>query len=124
MLFLMKGMFWSLACIFLKFLVHYVVACKLLTMSGFHKLCGINPDQHFYLHLNKEMDFQHLDFTITSVAAGKLPHLNKEMDFQHLDFIITSVAAGKLPHLNKEMDFQHLDFTITSVAAGRSLFFL
>jgi hypothetical protein len=39
-------------------------------MSGFHKLCGINPDQHFYLHLNKEMDFQHLDFTITSVAAG------------------------------------------------------
>jgi hypothetical protein len=42
-----------------------------LTMSGFHKLCGINPDQHFYLHLNKEMDFQHLDFTITSVAAGR-----------------------------------------------------
>jgi hypothetical protein len=40
-------------------------------MSGFHKLCGINPDQHFYLHLNKEMDFQHLDFTITSVAAGR-----------------------------------------------------
>ena len=37
---------------------------------GFHKLCGINPDQHFYLHLDKSVGFQHIDFTITSVTPG------------------------------------------------------
>ena len=37
---------------------------------GFHKICGINPDQHFYIHLDKSIGFQHIDFTITSVATS------------------------------------------------------
>ena len=37
---------------------------------GFRRLCGINPDQHFYLHLDTQREFQHIDFTVTTVAAG------------------------------------------------------
>ena len=40
---------------------------------GFHKLCGINPDQHFYIHLDTSSGFQHVDFTVTSVTA-KIPY--------------------------------------------------
>ena len=48
----------------------YLVVSGSIWNPGFHKLCGINPDQHFYLHLDKSVGFQHIDFTITSVKPG------------------------------------------------------
>ena len=37
---------------------------------GVNRLCGINPDQHFYLHLDKSMSFEHVDFSLTTLVAG------------------------------------------------------
>jgi len=48
----------------------YLIVSGAIWNPGFHKLCGINPDQHFYLHLDKGMGFQHVDFTITSVTPN------------------------------------------------------
>ena len=48
----------------------YLIVSGSVWNPGFHKLCGINPDQHFYLHLDKSLGFQHIDFTITSVTPG------------------------------------------------------
>ena len=31
----------------------YLIVSGSVWNPGFHKLCGINPDQHFYLHLDK-----------------------------------------------------------------------
>lgn len=38
--------------------------------TGFRKLCGINPDQHFYIFLDQDMAFQHIDFTVTTIRGG------------------------------------------------------
>lgn len=60
------------------------IVCSGSTWStGFNKLCGINPDQHFYIHLDKhvryvvihlftclQVGFQHVDFTITSLSKN------------------------------------------------------
>jgi len=48
----------------------YLIVTGSIWPTGFHRLCGINADQHFYVHLNKESEFKHLDFTITSVSSG------------------------------------------------------
>lgn len=37
---------------------------------GFTRLCGINPDQHFYVHLDKSVSFEHVDFALTTIEGG------------------------------------------------------
>ena len=39
--------------------------------TGFGRICGINPDQHFYVHIGKEEDFKHIDISITTVRINK-----------------------------------------------------
>ena len=39
--------------------------------TGFSRICGINPDQHFYVHINKEANFKHVDISITTVRINK-----------------------------------------------------
>ena len=48
----------------------YLIVSGSTWSTGFNKLCGINPDQHFYIHLDKHIGFQHVDFTITSVTSN------------------------------------------------------
>lgn len=48
----------------------YLIISGSTWSTGFNKLCGINPDQHFYIHLDKHIGFQHVDFTITSVSTN------------------------------------------------------
>jgi len=38
---------------------------------GFKRLCGINPDQHFYVHLNDVGNFEHIDFAVTTVHSNR-----------------------------------------------------
>ncbi len=35
---------------------------------GFNSLCGINADQHFYLHVDNEAEVDTVDFTISTSA--------------------------------------------------------
>ena len=39
--------------------------------TGFGRICGINPDQHFYVHIRKEENFKHIDISITTVRINK-----------------------------------------------------
>ena len=54
--------------------------------TGFNKLCGINPDQHFYIHLDKEVSADR------SASLADSPTL--QVGFQHVDFTITSVTKN------------------------------
>ena len=45
--------------------------------TGFDKICGVNPDQHFYVHLDKEKQAEAegqatVDLTVTTTINGKL----------------------------------------------------
>jgi hypothetical protein len=43
--------------------------------TGFSKICGVNPDQHFYIHLDKDnadLDQLMVDLTVTTTLNGKL----------------------------------------------------
>ncbi len=37
--------------------------------TGFNRLCGINPDQHFYVHVDTNKDEQVVDFQVTTVTS-------------------------------------------------------
>ena len=39
--------------------------------TGFGRICGINPDQHFYVHVTEEENFKHIDVSITTVRINK-----------------------------------------------------
>ena len=39
--------------------------------TGFGRICGINPDQHFYVHISREENFKHIDISITTVRINK-----------------------------------------------------
>ena len=40
--------------------------------TGVGRLCGINPDQHFYIHFNDgKSNFQHIDFDIVTSHSNK-----------------------------------------------------
>ena len=35
---------------------------------GIDKVCGLNPDQHFYVHLDREVERINVDFTVTTIV--------------------------------------------------------
>ena len=39
--------------------------------TGFGRVCGINPDQHFYVHISRAENFKHIDISITTVRINK-----------------------------------------------------
>ena len=38
---------------------------------GFRRLCGQNPDQHFYLHIDAEANYRYVDFKVVTLQAQK-----------------------------------------------------
>jgi hypothetical protein len=72
------------------------------------------------------MGFQHLDFTITSIAAGKLPlplpfspALLQVMDgIPVQDFTVSFIAADKLSLHFSRGAIRVLDFPISSIGAN------
>ena len=49
----------------------YLLVTGTIWPLGFQRLCGINPDQHFYVHLNDVGTFEHVDFAVTTVHSNK-----------------------------------------------------
>ena len=49
----------------------YLLVSGTIWPMGFGRLCGINPDQHFYVHLSEFSHFEHVDFAITTVHSTK-----------------------------------------------------
>ena len=47
--------------------------------TGFGRICGINPDQHFYVHIRKEENFKHIDISITTVRINKSYKFGKRL---------------------------------------------
>jgi hypothetical protein len=49
----------------------YLLVTGTIWPLGFKRLCGINPDQHFYVHLNDVGNFEHIDFAVTTVHSNR-----------------------------------------------------
>ena len=48
----------------------YLLVTGTIWPLGFKRLCGINPDQHFYVHLNDAGNFEHIDSTYNVIYAN------------------------------------------------------
>ena len=61
----------------------YIALCYIIAGSiwptGFGRICGINPDQHFYVHIRKEENFKHIDISITTVRINKSYKFGKRL---------------------------------------------
>lgn len=63
----------------------YLLVTGTIWPLGFKRLCGINPDQHFYVHLNDAGNFEHIDFAVTTVHSNR-PYKFGESMIVHLFF--------------------------------------
>ena len=49
----------------------YLTVSGTIWPVGINRICGINPDQHFYVHFDDGGNFEHIDFQITTSHANK-----------------------------------------------------
>lgn len=47
----------------------YMVVGGDIWPTGLTRLCGVNSDQHFYVHIDKTEEEQNVDFTITTAIS-------------------------------------------------------
>ncbi len=63
----------SLTC-FSSFLILLILNDKVagpIWPTGFTRLCGVNSDQHFYIHINPEAEGETVDLIINTVARNR-----------------------------------------------------
>ena len=65
----------------------YLLVTGTIWPLGFKRLCGINPDQHFYVHLNDVGNFEHIDFAVTTVHSNR-PYKFGESMIVNLFFLV------------------------------------
>ena len=49
----------------------YLTISGTIWPTGINRICGINTDQHFYVHFNDVENFEHMDFQITTAQTSK-----------------------------------------------------
>ena len=66
--------------------------------TGFGRVCGINPDQHFYVHISRAENFKHIDISITTVRINKSYKFGKNQI--HLNFSSILLLNTNISNIN------------------------